>query len=202
MVTVNVKDLAEASEEIKEIPKRLERYVIAKMSALAYDKMEEGASRHSKTGVLLKSLYNRKIEGGREVGHDYQMLKTESGWNRAAFILFGTRPHLIFAKGWIYVPADRGKVPYSRRPYRAADYLLGQPQFSKYLKPGWQNAGIRGEPMALRFIGSGGFKFRTWTLHPGYKGDNYMVTAVNAAVEKFPEIVDKVLKNDQRAQEG
>lgn len=197
MTTINVKDLAKTIDEIKEIPDKLLRVVIARMSAVAYDEMEQGASRHSKTGKLLKSLYNRKIDGGREVGHDYQMLKTEDGWNRAAFIVFGTRPHLIFARGWIYVPADRGKVPYSRRPNRAAEYLLGQPQFAKYLKPGWQNAGIKGEPMALRFVGGGGFKFRTWTLHPGYKGDNYINTAAKAAVDQLPKIVDEAIKDQQ-----
>lgn len=201
MVTVNVKQLIEAKEEIKQLPDRLLRYVIARMSQVSYDKMEEGARRHSKTGMLLKSLYNRKITNGREVGHDYQMLKTEDGWNRAAFILFGTRPHLIFAKGWIYVPADRGLASYDKRPYRAAWYLLGQPQFAKYLKPGWQHQGKVNYPMALRYVGGGGFKFRTWTLHPGYKGDNYMIPAMNAATEKLPEIVDAVLKNDQKTQE-
>ena len=51
-----------------------------------------GAGRHFKTGALFRSLYNRSIPHGREVGHDPQAAP------HALFVNFGTRAHRIYPK--------------------------------------------------------------------------------------------------------
>ena len=52
--------------QILDLPKKLEASVLAQMSQIAYNKMQEGAGRHSKTGKLFASIYNRSIPHGRE----------------------------------------------------------------------------------------------------------------------------------------
>lgn len=78
--------------KILDLPKKLESSVLAQMSQIAYDRMQEGAGRHSKTGKLFASIYNRSIPHGREVGHDPQMAP------HALFVNFGTKPHKIVPK--------------------------------------------------------------------------------------------------------
>ena len=63
------------------------------MSQVAYDAMQTGAARHTKTGVLFQSIYNRSAgPERREVGHDPQRAPY------APFVIFGTRPHRIAPK--------------------------------------------------------------------------------------------------------
>lgn len=74
---------------------------LLEMSNVAYDKMQQGAARHrGSTGALFRSLYNRAIPDGREVGHDPTGLTVpwRGGTNRAVFVLYGTRPHDIFPR--------------------------------------------------------------------------------------------------------
>jgi len=63
------------------------------MSQVAYDAMQTGAARHTKTGVLFQSIYNRSAgPERREVGHDPQRAPY------APFVIFGSPPHKIFPK--------------------------------------------------------------------------------------------------------
>ena len=74
------------------LPDRLRREVVLKMSQIAYDTAHAGADKHTNTGALVQSLYNRSIPQGREVGHDPQRAP------HAIFVAFGTRPHTIRPK--------------------------------------------------------------------------------------------------------
>jgi hypothetical protein len=48
---------------------------------------------------------------------------------------------------------------------------------------------------ALRWVGGNGkFAFAREVNHPGYIGDNYMLTAATLAVQEFAAIIDKSLK--------
>jgi hypothetical protein len=62
------------------------------MSQIAELSLQKGAARHKVTGELYSSTYNRKITGGREVGHDTGRAPY------AKFVLFGTKPHTIVPK--------------------------------------------------------------------------------------------------------
>lgn len=94
-VTVDTSQL----DDLQELPAKIQRVAIARMAGIALDEVERGAARHNKTGALFKSIYNRPIEGGREVGHDPAELTVSWGggrqMNRAAFVIFGTRPDYI-----------------------------------------------------------------------------------------------------------
>jgi len=92
VITLRVDGLDVAIRDIREIPPNLERRVIERMAQIAFDTMQAGADRHSKTSALLKSVFNRKTAAGREVGHDTQAAPY------APFVVFGTRPHKIFPK--------------------------------------------------------------------------------------------------------
>ena len=88
-ITVTVTGVPEVTRDLKALTPTLERQVIARMAAVAADKMRDGAASHNVTGNLWGSVYDRKIPSGREVGHDPQKAPY------APFVVFGTRPHVI-----------------------------------------------------------------------------------------------------------
>jgi hypothetical protein len=74
------------------LPEKLEKQVIGQMSDIAYDSLQDGAARHTKsggTGKLFESIYNRPIQGGRQVGHDPKHAPY------AKYVLYGFRPFLM-----------------------------------------------------------------------------------------------------------
>lgn len=93
--TVSVQGLARLRVELPEIAPSIERAVVLRMSQIAYDETLQGAGRHSKTGALFQSVYNRAAAGrpgvqtAREVGHDPQRAP------QALWVNFGTKPHDI-----------------------------------------------------------------------------------------------------------
>ncbi len=121
--TITLKGLSEVRVKLPKIPKEIERQVILRLSQVVYDQAFAGASRHSKTGALLQSLYNRSIPGGREIGHDPQRAP------HALFVNMGTKPHIIRPKDkkalrWVmgnrFVFAKSVKHP----GYRGDAYIL------------------------------------------------------------------------------
>lgn len=100
MITIRSDGIAEAIATLGDVakPDAFNR-VILNLSQVAFDAMEKGADRHTKTGALFRSVYNRPIPGekiGREVGHDPSTLTVKSKGqeiNRAIFVLLGTRPN-------------------------------------------------------------------------------------------------------------
>ena len=75
------------------LPDKLRREVVLKMSQIAHDTAHAGADKHTNTGALVQSLYNRALPGGgREVGHDPERAP------HAIFVHWGTRPHTIRPK--------------------------------------------------------------------------------------------------------
>ena len=130
------------AKDLQAIPVKMEASVLRQMSQIAYDRAQEGAGRHSKSGALFRSLYNRSIPHGREVGHDPRLAP------HALFVNFGTKPHKIYPKN----------------------------------------------KKALRWAGGGAFHFAKFVNHPGYRGDNYMQAAADAAVVQFAAIVTAAIK--------
>jgi hypothetical protein len=144
-ITVQITGAQTLLNDLRQLPERMESSVIRQMSQIAYDSAQAGAGRHSKTGALFRSLYNRSIPKGREVGHDPQMAP------HALFVNFGTKPHKIHPKN----------------------------------------------KKALRWAGGGAFHFAKFVSHPGYRGDNYMQAAADAAVVQFAAIVTAAMRENQ-----
>lgn len=135
--------------DLQQLPLRLEASVIRQMSQIAYDSAQAGAGRHYKTGALFRSLYNRAIPHGREVGHDplgTRIKGTDLSYDR--LVIFGTRAHRIYPKN----------------------------------------------KKALRWASGGAFHFAKFVNHPGYRGDNYMQAAADAAITQFATIVNAAMK--------
>lgn len=88
-ITVEVSGVKELLADFDGFPKALETSVLLQMSQIAKTSLQKGAGRHWVSGNLFASTYNRKITGGREVGHDTGRA------HYAKFVLFGTRPHKI-----------------------------------------------------------------------------------------------------------
>ena len=88
-IYIQVNGVKELLGDLKAMPEKLTGGVILNLSQVAYDSAQKGADRHTKTGALVQSLYNKKITGGRSVGHDPGRAP------QAAFVNFGTRPHTI-----------------------------------------------------------------------------------------------------------
>lgn len=141
-IKVTIDGVEKLVGDVGRLMSALEKAVILRMSQVAYDSMQQGAGRHSKTGALFRSLYNRSIPHGREVGHDPRLAP------HALFVNFGTRPHKIYPK----------------------------------------------DKKALRWAGGGAFHFAKFVNHPGYRGDNYMQRAADAAIVQFTAIVTAAIK--------
>jgi hypothetical protein len=89
---IRFEGLTEVAGTLRKLPAGLEKSTILKMSQVAYDQAQKGAARHSKTGALFQSLYNRAIPTGREVGHDPARAP------HAIFVQLGTKPHVIMPR--------------------------------------------------------------------------------------------------------
>ena len=120
---IRFEGLSEAQGTLRRLPERLEKTTLLRLSQVAYDEAQRAAGRHSKTGALFQSLYNRAIPGGREVGHDPTRAP------HAVFVQLGTRPHEIrpknkkalrWASGGLFFFAGRVKHP----GYRGDAYLI------------------------------------------------------------------------------
>jgi hypothetical protein len=104
-------------------------FVVRDVSQVVYDETQKGAGRHTKTGALFQSVFNRPIKGGRVVGHD------EGRAPYAKFVLYGSRPHIIRPKkkalrwasgnGWAF-------AKFVRHPgYKGDPYLIQAAETAK-----------------------------------------------------------------------
>lgn len=94
MTTISI---AEFQNFMQELPDKLQKKVLLKMSQVAFDSAAKGANRHFVTGALRQSLRNKKEPTTRDpfrrrVFHDAQRAP------HAIFVNFGTRPHVIKPK--------------------------------------------------------------------------------------------------------
>lgn len=85
-VTIKIGDIARTMDNVKTLDGR----TVQLLAQFAFDESQRGAGRHSKTGALFQSLYNRNTGNGRAVGHDTGRAP------HAEFVLLGARPHDIF----------------------------------------------------------------------------------------------------------
>lgn len=93
-IKVTIDGVEKLVRDVGRLTPALEKAVILRMSQVAYDSMQQGAGRHSKTGALFQSVYNRSTgtDTGRTVGHDTQRAPY------ARWVLKGSRPHKIYPK--------------------------------------------------------------------------------------------------------
>lgn len=91
-ISVRFTGLNTLASGLAKIPESMERSAIRQMSQVAFDSAYKGSDSHSKTGALTRSLYNKMIPKGREVGHDPSVAP------HALFVNLGTRPHKIRPK--------------------------------------------------------------------------------------------------------
>lgn len=84
-VTIKIGDIARTMDNVKTLDGR----TVQLLAQFAFDESQRGAGRHSKTGALFQSLYNRNTGNGRAVGHDTGRAP------HAEFVLLGARPHDI-----------------------------------------------------------------------------------------------------------
>ncbi len=138
--TVRVEGVSALRVTLPKIPKEIERLTILRMSQIAFDSTQRGAGRHSKTGALFQSVYNRAIPGGREVGHDPQRAP------HALFVNFGTKPHIIRPRpgGPSSNSSDFGPVRTGER--KALRWVIGNRYvFAKFVR----HPGYKGDPYIL-----------------------------------------------------
>lgn len=77
-----------------ELPANISATALRQLAQSIYDKAQQKADRHTKTGQLARSLYIHPVDGGRgwEIGHNLQHAP------HALFVHWGTRPHTIRPK--------------------------------------------------------------------------------------------------------
>ena len=91
MITITLNGV-EVDKRLSLVPEKLSHAVILEMSQIAFDHMQKGADRHTKTGAMFQSVYNRAIPNGREIGHDTDRAP------HAVFVVLGAKPHKIQPK--------------------------------------------------------------------------------------------------------
>jgi hypothetical protein len=125
--------MSEAVGTLRKLPAHLEKSTLLKMTQVAYDEAQKGAGRHTRpgqtTGALWKSLYNRPIPNGREIGHDPHLAP------HAVFVQLGTKPHEIRPKNEI---SPRNKKRKAALRWAAGGKFF---TFAKVKHPGY-----RGDP--------------------------------------------------------
>ena len=84
-VKIKIGDIERTMDNVKSLDGR----TVQLLAQFAFDESQRGAGRHSKTGALFQSLYNRNTGNGRAVGHDTGRAP------HAEFVLLGARPHDI-----------------------------------------------------------------------------------------------------------
>lgn len=84
-VKIKIGDIERTMDNVKTLDGR----TVQLLAQFAFDESQRGAGRHSKTGALFQSLYNRNTGNGRAVGHDTGRAP------HAEFVLLGARPHDI-----------------------------------------------------------------------------------------------------------
>ncbi len=89
MIEISILGAEEISRHLVAAPEKIQARVIREMSQIVYDSAQRGADAHTKTGAMARSLFNRAIPGGREIGHDLQAAP------HAVFVHWGTKPHEI-----------------------------------------------------------------------------------------------------------
>ena len=84
------------TERIKEAFARLNHAaqysVIAKTADVLEESIDRQVDKHTKTGVLRRSIYKKPIQSGFEIGHDERIAPY------AKFVHWGTKPHVIKPK--------------------------------------------------------------------------------------------------------
>lgn len=89
MADIEIRGLNEVIVDLREFPKKFETKVLNQLSQVAYDSAQKGAGRHIVTGALFQSLFNRKEQNARRVGHDKNRAP------HASLVIQGTIPHFI-----------------------------------------------------------------------------------------------------------
>jgi hypothetical protein len=131
MISLKISGIDGVQQSLARLVPQSERAIL-ELAEKIHDFAREGADTHTKTGALKRSLGHgpKKIAGGWEIGHDKQVAPY------AAFVHWGTRPHVIkpknkkalrWAAGGAFAFAKKVNHPgYKGDPWltRAADRAL------------------------------------------------------------------------------
>jgi hypothetical protein len=93
MIEISVTGVDAVRQSLARLVPQSERSVL-ELAERIYDLARAQADKHTKTGALIDSLGHgpKRITGGWEIGHDRQRAP------HAAFVHWGTRPHVIRPK--------------------------------------------------------------------------------------------------------
>lgn len=88
--SITITGIKDALDAVAATP-QVARRTILDMSVIAHDKLLEGAGRHTKTGALHASVFNRRVDSdlARMVGHDLERAPY------ARWVIGGAKPHTI-----------------------------------------------------------------------------------------------------------
>lgn len=128
------------------------------------------AGKHRNTNALFRSVYNKPVGNGYEIGHDLQVAP------HALFVHWGTKPHKIR-------PKNTGVVQQNVRSHTRKT-KNGVVQVSAHAREG---------KAMLRWPGGGKFFFAGEVNHPGNKADPWLDRAARMAPALFERHVAAVL---------
>jgi hypothetical protein len=164
MIRVNISGDKAIQATFKALVPKVQKSALAKLGAAIHDDVKQRIGKHTKSGALEQSLRSIKADGEYVIYNDLQRAP------HARFVHWGTKPHVIQAKGGIY------------KSYKDAD--------GKRVRKGIGKGGR--QRIMLRWPVPGGFRFARKVNHPGYKGDDYFVKAAAEAPRMFARIVTQL----------
>lgn len=92
MIRVTIDGIAAIHDNFKRIDAALNKTAITRTAQDVAEYVRNESDKHTKTGALVQSVYQKRIDGGFEIGHDLQRAP------HAVFVHWGTKPHVIKPK--------------------------------------------------------------------------------------------------------
>lgn len=166
MIRIDVAGTEEVRAELARIGTVLTQKALAKTADDLEEYIDHAADRHTKTGALRRSIFNRKVGNGYEIGHDLQKALY------AKWVVKGSRPHVI-------------------RPKEGGSYKSYKTIEGKATRKGIAKGGAPRQ--FLRWAIGGRFIFAREVHHPGYAGDDYISRAARLAPRMFAIHVNTLL---------
>ena len=175
-VTVSITGVEAVRERFARLEAATRGSVIAKTALELHDYIEREADRHTRTGALFRSVFQRRInENTYEIGHDLQIAP------HAVFVHGGTKKHEIRPK------AGRKALRYEKD---GVFWFWFGPQDKK------------NRAIIFRWIKEKGYSKNTrvifrWPVHPGNKPDKWLERAAAMAPRVFEKHLTAVIGKEK-----
>jgi hypothetical protein len=172
MITANLTGVERIKEAFARLNHAAQYSVMAKTADALEESIDRQVDKHTKTGILRRSLYKKPIQGGFEIGHDERIAPY------AKFVHWGTKPHVI-------KPKDKKALKFVGKNGMVYMAWGNKSPQERAIILAWMKKKAPGARAIFRDIN-----------HPGYVGHPWLKTALEVDAPKLFEQFLKQAIND------